>query len=370
MMADNKSHLAWVIPGGLGTGRNNIGVPVMESIVHRLSSRYSITVFQLFPVNRDYQPEGFTIVPVLGKNSLVRFIRFFLAFGSHHRRKRFIAVHAFWVIPSGLLAVLVGKMFGVKSIVSVLGGDGVAIPEIGYGRLRSSWGRWLTFLTLASANERTVLSRFLADSLQRAGFNRHPVKVIPWGVDQRVFSFKPRALQGTLRFLHIANFHPVKDQQTLLKAFSILSLHCDAYLTIIGEGVDDERVRAAIAAHQLGERVQILPPVPHHQLAAHYHRADILLHTSRSEGQSEVVTEAMSCGVMVCGTSVGAIYDQPDCSVGVPVGDAEGLAKAVLELIADRPRQERLRAAAREWASTHDLDWTVAQYASLYDSAR
>lgn len=106
--------------------------------------------------------------------------------------------------------------------------------------------------------------------------------------------------------------------------------------------------------------------MPYQDLPQVYHRADILLHTSLSEGQCEVVTEAMSCGVIVCGTRVGLMYDLPQACVTVSVGDHRGLADAVLKLLADPTRMNELRRRAHEWTSVHDVEWTANRLKALY----
>ena len=91
----------------------------------------------------------------------------------------------------------------------------------------------------------------------------------------------------------------------------------------------------ALAASLNINNVSFIAPLPYEQLPAYYSKADILLHTSLSEGQSEVVTEAMSSGVLVCGTKVGLMYDEPSCCVAVDVRDHVALADRVLEILKD-----------------------------------
>ena len=106
--------------------------------------------------------------------------------------------------------------------------------------------------------------------------------------------------------------------------------------------------------------------MPYEDLVSHYHQADVLLHTSLSEGQSEVVTEAMSCGVLVCGTKVGLMYDQPTCCISVPVQEAEMLAQEVLKILHDAGRINMIRRNAYAWSSAHSIYWTAAEVSKLY----
>jgi glycosyltransferase involved in cell wall biosynthesis len=81
-----------------------------------------------------------------------------------------------------------------------------------------------------------------------------------------------------------------------------------------------------------------------------------------------VALEASSAGVPLVGTRVGYLHDWPEeMACSVPVGDAAGLGAAIVNLIADPARRGAMSRAARQWAITHDADWTAARVAAIYD---
>jgi glycosyltransferase involved in cell wall biosynthesis len=362
-----RPSIAIIIPGGIGTGKDNIGVPVLLGLVKLISSKYDLTVFQLSRTNKDFVAEGFELISVYNSNAIIRLIKFPFIFKRHHSRKKFTAVHGFWAMPAGLLAVVVGKLFGVKSIVSLLGGDSAGLPQINYGRLHKPVLRRLTFWTLRNATHANALTQYLVNNLRSYDF-KEKVDVIPWGVDKELFDYHPKALKKEVMFLHVANLHPVKDQETLLRAFEIISRFIPSKLTIVGSGVDRDKVARLMFELRITNDVIIKDPVPYNQLASIYHSADILLHTSLSEGQSEVVTEAMSCGLVVCGTKVGLIHDLPGCCVSVDVGDYKSLAEKTIALIDDPERMNEIRMQAHHWTVQHDINWTAAKLIGLYGS--
>lgn len=359
-----RKRIALIVPGGLGTGPDNMGIPVLEQQVKLLSKEFEIVVFSLFKVNADYKADGFEIVSISAPNFISKAISLFRSFKSAHRKKQFDVVHGMWASPCGFLAVLVGKYFAVTSFVSVLGGDAVSLSSIGYGQLRSPLQKAIVRWTLYEANVVVALTRYLVGNLEKEKIVRSDIRIIPWGVDQDLFAFRPRAAARPLKFLHVANLSGVKDQITLLKAFQLIAQKIDSELTIIGEGPKKNELEDYIATHKL--KVIIKPPVSYHSLPAFYHEAMILLHTSLSEGQSEVVTEAMSSGLVVCGTRVGLLYDLPECCVAVNVGDHQALADGVLKLIHDSEAVALLQERAHEWAQTHSIHWSVGQIAELY----
>jgi glycosyltransferase involved in cell wall biosynthesis len=366
-MKGNRPALAIIIPGGIGTGKGNIGVPVLNGLTKIISTHFDLTVFSLTEINTGYKPEGFELVDAYTRSSVMRVLSFPSLFRKHHRAKRFVAVHGFWVMPAGLLAVLAGKLFGVKSIVSVLGGDAVALPEIGYGRLHKPILRWLTLITLRKADHINALTEYLVNNLRAVGFKR-AVDVIPWGVDRGLFDYHPKPLRPVITFLHVANLHPVKDQETLLRTFAIISAAIRSRLIIVGTGTDYKKVTRLITGLGIQDLVSIREPVPYEHLSVIYHGADVLLHTSLSEGQCEVVTEAMSCGLPVCGTRVGLMHDLPDCCVVVEVRDHKQLAEETIRLVQDPGRMNDIRMRAHHWTSHHDITWTAEKLMSLYRS--
>jgi glycosyltransferase involved in cell wall biosynthesis len=182
-----------------------------------------------------------------------------------------------------------------------------------------------------------------------------------------LFDYHPKPLRSPITFLHVANLHPVKDQETLIRAFAIINASIPSQLIIVGSGVDYDKVMGWIAEHRL-ENVFIKEPVPYEQLSTIYHSADVLLHTSLSEGQSEVVTEAMSCGLPVCGTRVGLMHDLPGCCVTADVRDYKTLAEKTIALMKDQERMNEIRMKAQHWTSQHDITWTSKKLMSLYGS--
>jgi len=312
--------LAIIIPGGVGTGKDNIGVPVLLGLIKLICAKYDLTVFQLSKINPGYTSDGFELISVYHPNSLLRILRVPSVFRKHHRVKNFVAVHGFWAMPAGFLAIVVGRLFNVKSIVSVLGGDAVALPEINYGRLHKPVLRRLIFWTLRKATHVNALTQYLVNNLEAFGF-KGKVEIIPWGVDRDLFDYHPRSFVGVAEdmqrsgghaeispahsrrsqqirrettFLYVANLHPVKDQKTLLRAFAIIHAAIPSRLVIVGSGDDLKKILRWIDEANLQNAVSILNPVPYEKLSAFYHNADVLLHTSLSEGQCEVVTEVHS----------------------------------------------------------------------------
>ncbi|WP_165823762.1 glycosyltransferase [Pseudochryseolinea flava] len=360
-----RLRIAIIVPGGIGTGANNIGVPVLERQVRMLAKDFDITVFSLFPVNADYIPDGFQVISIPFRSTFRKSVALLHAFRKLHRQNKFVAIHGFWALPSGFLAVFIGKLFGIRSVVSVLGGDGASVPEINYGLLRKPLTRKLVLWTLTNATHPMALTQYLVDNLTRHGLKRKIV-VVPWGIDTSLFSFKTRQISAPVKFLHIGNLTPVKDQTTLLRAFRIIRDNVDGHLTMIGEGTDYNKVINLVNELELKNDVTLLKPLAYESLPAYYDAADVLLHTSLSEGQSEVVTEAMSSGLLVCGTRVGVMFDVREGCLTADVGDHKHLATLVLEILKNHQAIDDCLMYARRWATQQDIHWTIDRTRQIY----
>ena len=123
----------------------------------------------------------------------------------------------------------------------------------------------------------------------------------------------------------MASLNPVKDHDTLLRAFHLLlGRGVDARLEVVGE--DTLGGAASQLATQLGISNRVCFPgfQPSDLLIAIYQRSHLFVLSSRHEAAGAVVLEAAACGVPVVGTAVGYIADwAPERAVAVPARDPQ-----------------------------------------------
>jgi glycosyltransferase involved in cell wall biosynthesis len=366
-MRESKGNIALIIPGGIGTGKNNIGVPILERLIKLMALEYKITVFQLYKRNESYRSENFELIDAHSPNRIIKIVKFLFVFAKIHRYRKFEVVHGFWAFPCGFLAVLLGRVYRIQSIISLQGGDAISLPEIGYGQLQKWLPRKIVLWALQHVDDLISPTKYLIQNLQKFGLNRKLINFIPFGVDLSLFEFRIKPVSSPVQFLHIGNLHPVKDQITLLKSFQIISSRLSSQLTIIGEGVSEKIIKSLVEELGISDKVIFHEQLAYESLPPFYRRSDILLHTSLSEGQGLVIQEAMSCGVLVSGTNVGLLYDLPECCVSVPVGDYELLATETLAVISQPARMRAIQERAFSWAREHSIGWTVERIKSVYN---
>jgi glycosyltransferase involved in cell wall biosynthesis len=368
------SRVGIVVPG-FSASETDWCIPALLSLVRRLAESDSVRVFALrYPHRTSSYPVfgsqvhslGGAAVRGLKKLPLLR--RAIAAIVREHRREPFDVLHAFWIDEPGYVATSAARALSLPSVATLLGGELVSLPEIGYGGKRSRLNRILAQRALRNASLVTAGSRSLAALADGAG--RRP-EVVPIGVDLERFCSGdpvPALLGGGTRLLHVASLVPVKDQRTLLGAFARVSRAIgDAVLNVVGDG--PLRGELSNLCRELGieRRVVFHGAVAHHDLPRYYRSCDLAVLSSLHEGQEWVTQEAAACGKTTVGTRVGVVPDLEPATIAVPAGDASALASGVLEALSDRRRLRARGLLARKKAvERYSLSGTVAALRSIY----
>ncbi len=157
---------------------------------------------------------------------------------------------------------------------------------------------------------------------------------------------------------------PVKDHETLLRAFAQLRLPRAARLVIFGEGPLRQHLEALAKTLAVADRVDLpgyrVPLAP--ELAA----AQLYVLSSRSEGLGKALVEAFASGLPAVATDVGGpheILEGGRWGELVPPGDPDALARAIERALAAGPRPEALERRAR-WFSAERY---AERYAELIE---
>ena len=157
---------------------------------------------------------------------------------------------------------------------------------------------------------------------------------------------------------------PVKDVDLFLETLALLSHHRPVQGLVCGDG--PLREHAEFRAAELEVRVHFTGFIP---AAEALGQMDVLLMTSRNEGQPLAAIEAASAGVPVVAPRVGGLDDLARWGAVAGVErTSEALAAAVERLIAD-PDHRRRRVAAGHRVAAHLTPQALApKYAALYRS--
>ena len=131
---------------------------------------------------------------------------------------------------------------------------------------------------------------------------------------------------------NVAALEPAKDQVTLIRAARAARRPCpDLHWVIAGDGPERAALAAEIRRLELDDRVHLLGHVnPVDALLA---ESNVVVMSSRAEGLGSVVLRALALAKPVVATAGGGLPEAVPPQWVVPVGDAEALARKVIEAL-------------------------------------
>lgn len=212
-----------------------------------------------------------------------------------------------------------------------------------------------------------VCRRARDDLVDRHGFPAGRTHVIPNAVSLKDFPLQDRTLRFEgLRLLFLGRIEDASKGVLWLPEIFARSPGT-ARLTIVGDGPDLPRLRAALPA---SSRVDFLGAVGIQAVPALMARHDVLLMPSRYEGLPMALVEAMAAGCVPIASALRGVTDMvvDDGHDGLlfPVGDRRKAADLVHALDGDRPRLAHLSAGARRKVARN---FTVERMAMRYAEA-
>jgi glycosyltransferase involved in cell wall biosynthesis len=242
-------------------------------------------------------------------------------------------VHSYLDIPN--LLALGAKL--LSSSTQVIWGEGASDINLDH----YDWLRRLSFrlecLLAHLADYIIVNSNAGRSHLLRHGFPDEKLGVIFNGFDLELFRPDPSARAEVRREFGVSEeqlliglvgrLDPVKDHYTFLSAASLLlKERRDLLFVCVGSGPESYAARLRQFAEQAGIAGKVRWIEARPDIAAVYNALDINVSSSESEGFSNVVGEAMACGVPCVVTEAG---DSPlivgDTGIVVPARDPQAL---------------------------------------------
>jgi glycosyltransferase involved in cell wall biosynthesis len=210
------------------------------------------------------------------------------------------------------------------------------------------------------------------DAARELGY-RGPHAHIPWGIDVSQFcpdgASKRFGPKSAFVILSTRNWEEIYDVGTLARAFADLDPDTGAHLVLCGSGSEENRLRSILEEASAGGRVTWVGRVGQAELPELYRGADLYVSTSKSDGSSVSLLEAMGCGRPVLVSDIPGNREWVEVAEHrFAVGDVERL-RASLCRLAKSPRTEREASVHAGRARVlRDADWSKAPHelARLY----
>jgi glycosyltransferase involved in cell wall biosynthesis len=290
------------------------------------------------------------------------------------RRADFDVVHDNQVLAYGMLGIARLGLPLVTSIHHPISVDRRIEFAAASGFAKLTKRRWYSFVRMQGRVARRIgpvltVSQSSADDIYRDfRVPQGNVRVIPLGVDTRLFHPRP-AGRVPGRIVAVASADsPVKGISTLLRAFGKFTTERDAVLTVIGKPAPGGPTERLVCELALGDRVRFISGISDTELAEFIASAQIAVVPSLYEGFSLPAVEHMASGTPLIASRTGALPEVTgDAALLVTPGDAEELAVALTRLsdsVRERARlsEAALRRVAERFAWPAVARATVAEY--------
>lgn len=166
-----------------------------------------------------------------------------------------------------------------------------------------------------------------------SGFNNNVTRINNGVIVPKENPYLKRSKSGAqLTVLFVGRFIEDKDIYTALKSFICLNnkLREEIKLVLLGDGNQYSEVVTYIKEHNIMHLIEM--PGFIEDKSHYYQEADIYLSSSKIEGMSNTILEAMAHGIPVISTNVGAASDQLGSKYPFllqKVGDHEGICNAM-----------------------------------------
>ena len=286
----------------------------------------------------------------------------------YKRRKEYTIIHCHIVQEfQTIIAVIFKYLFKKKVIVKMSSsGDTSDLKVLKDGMFGKLFFRWVRHVDV-------IVSVCKKSSMEilKNGFSKERVVEIPNGVDIKKFTKgtdKAKREQRNITF--IGRLDSYKGVDFLLNGFKgLLSKVNSVRLVIVGDGPDETKfinMARDLAIQNVvnfkGRREDILSEL---------YKTDIFVLPSLSEGMSNVLLEAMACGLPVVATLVGGngdlIKDRYN-GILIPPRDSTRLSEVLLELLENEELVQRLGKEARKTIErNYSIDQVVDKYIKLYN---
>lgn len=372
----DRLRIGLVVPG-FSENERDWCIPALLNLVRRLAAEHDVAVYTLRYPYREARYEvygarvqAFGAATARGWQRLPLLWRAIAAIARDDARQPFSILHGLWADEAGFVAAAAGRRSATPVLVSLMGGELVRLPQIGYGGQLSRSGRLLTRLSLKLADGVSAGSHALSE--RAAAYVPAPRRhCLPLGVDLSLF--KPASVKASpadLRIVHVASLAAVKDQATLLHAFALarerlaprpLSLH------IAGDGPLRGALAGQVRRLDIADHVHFYGAVAHDRLPDFYHQGDLFALSSRYESQCMALLEAAACGLPAAGTAVGLLPQLLPAPCLAPPGDAAALAHCMVRLLQDADlRAEESRRLQARVHSEYGLEVTTSRLLAVY----
>lgn len=261
-------------------------------------------------------------------------------------------IHAHWLIPQGILALMAKK--GSKNKPAILctshGGDL-------YG-LNDPISKAIKRYVIRNVDALVVVSSAMQDEVKKLVPDANVPTVAPMGTDlTNLFTPDKTIKREKYQLLFVGRLVEKKGLKYLFQALpAIIQKYPDTCIYIAGTGPEQEALESLASELNITKSIHFLGRLSHQELVYQYRTATMAVFPfvqakdGDMEGLGLVMIEAMGCGCPVVASDIPAVRDvivRGETGLLLKYGDPQVIPERILELLSSPKYSEQLAKQAR-----------------------
>ena len=219
-------------------------------------------------------------------------------------------IHAGWVQLDGFVAALTG----FKPILQMPWGSDILI----FPFESEKYLEQARFVLNGATHITCDCEEVKKNIIELASYDEDKITVMPWGIDLKLFNPERKNLdiikkldwQDKRIIIMTRSFNTIYGIHFFLMALpKIIKSEGQARVLLVGTGPLEEDLKEIVNSLDLNQYIHFVGSVPNDHLAYYLNSAEVYISTSKSDGASLSLLEAMACGLPLVVSDVPAICE-------------------------------------------------------------
>ncbi len=272
-------------------------------------------------------------------------------------------IHAHFILPCGILAIFLKKMFRIKVVITAHGGD---VPSHQPEQTKDLFRFFKPFAqyVIKNADQIHAVSKGIDRKIRNDfAVSKDKIKIIPNSVKFQIINSKK---QAPFKFLFLGRISPEKNLDFILDCLK--EVHSDFEFYIVGSG-EDKKLKEKVYSSELKEKVLFTGWLNKTEVEAYLKKCHYLILHSSSEGLPMAGLEANMYGLPVIGSDIEGIRDFITEGINgfmTPLKDKKSFIDMIEQLCGKMNDYESLSYSSKQYIKTNfELSGNIKKFVLL-----